>query len=143
MDGRRSCSGIVLAGTHWGWVHVAELTGNRIEGRREASLAGPAARWLSQIEPYPRWDVSTRADERRARSRSSPSAIGPSPPASERSRSRAEEWRASVHRPDEPAAAVAERAELLRRKAARGHRGTRGTQSRLAREAYEEALMVA
>src|SRR5579859_1970287 len=30
--------GILLAGTHWGWVHVAELTGNRIEGRRNDSL---------------------------------------------------------------------------------------------------------
>src|SRR5436305_5493333 len=30
--------GIVLVSTHWGWVHVAELTANTLEARRNASL---------------------------------------------------------------------------------------------------------
>src|SRR6059058_3007690 len=30
--------GLVLISTHWGWVHVAELTGNALEGRANASV---------------------------------------------------------------------------------------------------------
>jgi signal transduction histidine kinase len=109
--------GVVLATTHWGWVHVAELTGNTIELRRQTASEEGRRQWLAEIEPYPRWEVRTQADTDGSITietvRYRPVGTG------ERRFTFARELEASeVHSGDEPGATVAERAELLRRQAA-------------------------
>lgn len=132
--------GIVLTSTHWGWVHVAELTGNRIEGRRHAALDQRQEHWLSEIEPHPRWEVTTSADEDGSITiltvRHDPIPIG------DRTFTFvAEEVGREVHSADEPGAAVTERAELLRREAAANTERAR-EDFEAARNAYEETLML-
>ena len=51
--------GVLLAATHWGWVHVAEYAGLTIDERYERSAEGRRQDWLSSIQPYPRFSVST------------------------------------------------------------------------------------
>ena len=51
--------GILLAATHWGWVHVAEYVGLTIDERHERSAEERRRDWLSSIQPYPRFSVST------------------------------------------------------------------------------------
>jgi hypothetical protein len=51
--------GLVLAATHWGWVHVAEYAGLTIDARQTHALEGRRGRWLAMVEPYPRFSVST------------------------------------------------------------------------------------
>ena len=51
--------GIVLVATHWGWVHVAEYVGVTIDERQERTAEQRRREWLSSIEPYPRFSVST------------------------------------------------------------------------------------
>lgn len=51
--------GILLAATHWGWVHVAEYVGLTIDERHERSAEERQRDWLSSIQPYPRFSVST------------------------------------------------------------------------------------
>lgn len=132
--------GILLAATHWGWVHVAELTGNRIEGRRGESLEERRRLWLDQIEPYPRWEVSTDAGEDGSITiltvRHQPMARDQRTFTFER-----EEVAREVHAAEEPAADVAERAELLRRRAAADTARAR-EDFETARDAYQQALMV-
>lgn len=131
--------GIVLAVTHWGWVHVAELTGNTIEGRRQASMEGLRGQWLAEIEPYSRWEVRTRADDDGSITietlRHRPLQRG------ERTFSFVSEVEArEVHSPEEAAAAVTERAELMRREAAAQTRRARD-QFETARDAYDRVLI--
>lgn len=132
--------GVILVSTHWGWVHVAELTGNRIEARRGASLEERQARWLRGIEPYPRWEVSTSAGEDGSITivtiRHQPTANGEHNYTFVR-----DEVGREVHSAEEPAAKVAERAELLRRQAAAETEEAR-EQFEAARDAYDQALMV-
>jgi hypothetical protein len=133
--------GVVLAATHWGWVHVAELGGNRIEGRRQASVEVRRRQWLSQIEPYSRWEVVTRADDDGSITietlRHRPARRG------EETFTFVREVEAKeVHSPDEAAAAVTERAELLRREAAAETRQAR-EQFEAARNAYDRVLIAA
>jgi hypothetical protein len=52
--------GLLLAGTHWGWVHVAEYAGLGIDDRRERAAEHRRRDWLESIGPYPRFSVSTR-----------------------------------------------------------------------------------
>jgi hypothetical protein len=52
--------GVVLAGTHWGWVHVAEYIGLTIDERQRRVSAQRVQEWLATIQPYPRFSVSTR-----------------------------------------------------------------------------------
>src|SRR5579864_3123250 len=132
--------GIVLASTHWGWVHVAELTGNAIEGRRHASLEERQRQWLAEIEPFPRWEVSTSAGE--DGSITIVTVCHRPVPHGERTFTfeRGEVAR-EVHSADEPAAPVAERAELLRREAATETERARDA-FEAARDAYDEVLMV-
>jgi hypothetical protein len=132
--------GILLAGTHWGWVHFAELTGNRIEGRRNDSLQERRRQWLLEIEPYPRWEVSTSADE--DGSITIVTVCHRPIPRGERTFTFvSEEVAREVHPPDEPAAAVAEHAEVLRRQAA--NQTTRAREDfEAARDAYDDALML-
>lgn len=51
--------GIPLAGTHWGWVHVAEYIGLGIDQRRQRAHDELRAAWLQTVEPYPRFSVCT------------------------------------------------------------------------------------
>jgi hypothetical protein len=55
--------GLVLAATHWGWVHVAEYIGLTIDARQTRELEAHREQWLSTIEPYPRFSVSTSVGE--------------------------------------------------------------------------------
>jgi hypothetical protein len=109
--------GIVLVATHWGWVHVAEFTAMTLEGRQERAELERTGRWLAAIEPYTRYEVSTRVGEDgaitivRRRHRPMPSGEG-------RFTFVAEMEHSEVHSADEPGAVVAERAEALRRQAA-------------------------
>src|SRR5690349_11346631 len=51
--------GLVLAGTHWGWVHVAEYVGLMIDERQQRATDERRRDWLATIQPYPRFSVST------------------------------------------------------------------------------------
>ena len=51
--------GILLAATHWGWVHVAEYVGLTIDERHERSADERRQDWLASIQPYPRFSVRT------------------------------------------------------------------------------------
>ncbi|MBV9166941.1 MAG: hypothetical protein JO342_12400 [Solirubrobacterales bacterium] len=110
-------AGLVLVATHWGWVHVAEATAAALEGRRDRTMLDRQRRWLSEIEPYTHHEVSTRVGEDgdiaivRTRLRPLPSGEG-------RFHFVADVEHTEVHSADEPGAAVAERAEALRRQAA-------------------------
>ena len=45
--------------THWGWVHVAEYVGVSIDDHARTAADGRRRDWLTGIEPYPRFTVST------------------------------------------------------------------------------------
>jgi hypothetical protein len=130
--------GVLLLGTHWGWVHVAEATGEALEHRRNSDLLGRRQLWLEQIKPYTRYDVTTTVDDdgsiRIVRARYEPVAT-------ERGFifSRQVE-REEVHSADERGAAVTERAELLRREAAADMERERQLYE-VAADAYETALL--
>lgn len=51
--------GIVLAATHWGWVHVAEYVGLTIDERHQRAADERRRDWLAGIQPYPRFSVTT------------------------------------------------------------------------------------
>jgi hypothetical protein len=51
--------GVLLLATHWGWVHVAEYVGLTIDHRQEHAGEERAQAWLADIQPYPRFSVST------------------------------------------------------------------------------------
>lgn len=51
--------GILLAATHWGWVHVAEYIGLTIDDRERRATDAGRREWLARIDPYPRFSVST------------------------------------------------------------------------------------
>jgi hypothetical protein len=50
---------MLLVGTHWGWVHVAEYVGLTIDERQRRAAEAGAQNWLATIQPYPRFSVST------------------------------------------------------------------------------------
>jgi hypothetical protein len=51
--------GILLVGTHWGWVHVAEYVGLTIDDRQQRATDERRRDWLASIQPYPRFSVTT------------------------------------------------------------------------------------
>jgi hypothetical protein len=51
--------GLLLIGTHWGWVHVAEYIGLGIDQRQERANAATADTWLRTVSPYQRFAVVT------------------------------------------------------------------------------------
>ncbi len=51
--------GILLVGTHWGWVHVAEYLGLTIDERQRRAAEVGERDWLATVQPYPRFSVST------------------------------------------------------------------------------------
>src|SRR6202042_316322 len=44
--------GLVLAATHWGWVHVAEVSSLGIERRNNAEVVDRRQAWLEAIAPF-------------------------------------------------------------------------------------------
>ncbi|HTX10165.1 MAG TPA: hypothetical protein VMA77_20515 [Solirubrobacteraceae bacterium] len=109
--------GALLISTHWGWVHVAELTANSLEGRSHADVIERRQQWLASIEPYTRFEVSTEVQDDGSIAicslRHRPVQSG-----EERFTFVREIEQRELHPPDEPAASVTERAEALRRQAA-------------------------
>lgn len=59
FDAVLAALGILLVATHWGWVHVAEYVGLTIDERRDQTIEQDRRAWLSSIEPYPRFSVTT------------------------------------------------------------------------------------
>jgi hypothetical protein len=59
IDAVLAAIGILLVATHWGWVHVAEYVGLTIDERRRRATEDRATDWLTSIEPYPRFSVTT------------------------------------------------------------------------------------
>jgi hypothetical protein len=59
FDAVLAAIGILLAATHWGWVHVAEYIGVIIDERQRRSSEERGLQWLSTIQPFPRFSVST------------------------------------------------------------------------------------
>jgi hypothetical protein len=52
--------GILLVGTHWGWVHVAEYAGLTIDEHQRRVADEHVQEWLATIQPYPRFSILTR-----------------------------------------------------------------------------------
>ncbi len=130
--------GLVLVSTHWGWVHVAELTANSVEGRSNAVVLDTRRQWLAAIEPYTRFEVGTEVQHDGSITiysvRHRPVRAG-----EDRFTFVREVEHSEVHAADEPAAAVAERAETLRREAALATERERERYD-IADEAYRTAL---
>ncbi|MBV8219018.1 MAG: hypothetical protein JO325_11185 [Solirubrobacterales bacterium] len=131
--------GAVLVVTHWGWVHVAEITANSLEGRGNAVVEDRRHQWLATIEPYTHFEIYTRVEEDGAitiyRVAHRPVTSGARRFTFERDTEYEE-----VHSPDEPAAEVTERAELLRREAAQDTERER-ERYQIAADAYEAVLL--
>jgi hypothetical protein len=131
--------GALLVATHWGWVHVAELTANSLEGHSNAEVVERRQQWLAGIEPYTRLEVSTEVQEDGSiailsvRHR-------PVPAGEDRFTFVSELEHREVHSAEEPAAAVTERAEALRREAALATEQER-QRYEVAAEAYSTALV--
>jgi hypothetical protein len=131
--------GAVLISTHWGWVHVAELTANALEGRSNVEVVDRRRQWLASIEPYTHLEVSTEVQEDGSIAiysvRHRPVSAG-----EQRFTFVREVEHREVHPPDEPAASVTERAEVLRQEAALA---TQREHERyeIASEAYQAALL--
>lgn len=131
--------GVILVSTHWGWVHVAEISANSIEGHSNAEVLERRRQWLAAIEPYTRVEVRTEVQDDGSiaiysvRHRPVRTAEG-------RFTFVREIGRREVHSPDEPAATVTERAEALRREAALATERER-ERYEIADEAYRTALI--
>lgn len=131
--------GIALISTHWGWVHVAELYGQRLERRANRGVIDRRQRWLAAIEPYPRWEVTASTGE--DGSIAITTTLYRPVPSGEREFTFAkEEVAREVHSGDEQAAVVTERAELLRRQAAADTARER-ERYEVAHDAYDRARL--
>lgn len=108
---------LLLIGTHWGWVHVAEVTAQSLERRAGAPVITAQQAWLAEIPPYTRHEVVTRAlaDGSIAIDRVSfvPVRVTDTTFVFTRDSEQRE-----VHGPDASAAVVAARTEALRHEAA-------------------------
>jgi len=131
--------GAILVITHWGWVHVAEITANSIEGRSTAEVEDRRRQWLTTIQPYTRFEIYTRVEDDGSitiyRVAHRPVASGDRRFTFDRETEYEE-----VHPADAPAAAVTERAELLRRDAAQDTERER-ERYQIAADAYEAVLI--
>jgi hypothetical protein len=109
--------GLLLAGTHWGWVHVAEATAVGLDRRASVPAVDQRQRWLRAVAPFTRYEITTTADNDGSitieRLRYRPARAGEHTFVFER-----EVELHEIHGGDEPAAVISERAELLRRQAA-------------------------
>ena len=131
--------GALLISTHWGWVHVAEITANSLEGRGNQQVLEQRRQWLAGIEPYTHFEVGTEVQDDGSITiysvRHRPVSTGPQTFTFERAVEHTE-----VHGPDEPAAAVTDRAETLRREAALATERER-ERYEIAAGAYQAALL--
>jgi hypothetical protein len=131
--------GGLLIATHWGWVHVAEISANSLEGHSNAEVIERRRQWLAAIEPYERLEVSTEVSDDGSiaicTTRHRPVRVG-----EDRFTFAREVEHREIHSPDEPAAAVTERAETLRREAALVNEEER-RRYEIAAEAYSTALI--
>jgi hypothetical protein len=131
--------GAVLISTHWGWVHVAELTANSLEGRSNVDVVEHRHEWLASIEPYTHFEVSTEVQDDGSIAilsmRHRPVQAG-----DQRFTFVRELEHRELHPPDEPAAAVTDRAETLRREAALATEREHESYE-IAADAYRTALM--
>lgn len=141
--------GALLVATHWGWVHVAEVSANGLEQRAHRACSTRRERWLAAVEPYARYEVSTAVTSDGSieivRSAYRPVGCG-----NHRFRFERTVEQRERHRADEPAAAVTERAEQLRRQAAlatdrerRGYEELRATQRAAALAGTDEQQLLA
>jgi hypothetical protein len=109
--------GVVMVTTHWGWVHVAEFTANSIEAKRHGEIERARFDWLHGLEPYTRYEVSTTVEPDGSLTidtvRHRPVESTPGHFTFVR-----ETIDSERHPDEEPAAAIAERAEQRRREAA-------------------------
>jgi hypothetical protein len=139
FDGALVAIGLLLAGTHWGWVHVAELSAKQIAVREGREIVDRRQQWLEAIAPYTREEVVTRVEEDGSiailRFRYRPVATG-----DDRFTFVRELAGREVHAEEEPSAAVTERAEQLRREAALVTADARGRYLTAA-DALETALL--
>jgi hypothetical protein len=117
LDGGLVALGIVMLATHWGWVHVAEFSARALEARQHREIVTDRQRWLSSIAPHTYREVRTEVEADGSiaivRVAYHPVRVGEN-----RFAFRREVELREVHSEDEPAAAVTERAEQLRREAA-------------------------
>jgi hypothetical protein len=131
--------GGLLIATHWGWVHVAEITANSVESHGNVEVLARRRQWLGEIEPYTRFEVSTEVQDDGSivihSVRYRPVRTGEG-----RFTFVREIERREVHSPDETAAAVTEHAEALRREAALATEQERRRYD-IAADAYRTALM--
>lgn len=131
--------GITLIATHWGWVHVAELSANALENRRYQTELEARRLWLAEIEPYSRWEVQTHVNDDGSITIEK---LHHRPVHRDERKftfTREVETR-EVHSGEEPGAAVTERAELLRRQAAADTHRAR-ERYEVAKDAYERTLI--
>jgi hypothetical protein len=109
--------GLVLLATHWGWVHVAELTADRVQTRGQRPAVEARQAWLESVAPYSRYEVTTEV---------APDggiviltvAFCPVPASSGHFTFTREVVAREEHSDEAPAAFIAERAETLRQEAA-------------------------
>jgi hypothetical protein len=117
LDGALVAIGLLLAGTHWGWVHVAELSAKHISALEGREIVDRRQQWLESIAPYTREEVVTRVEDDGSiailRFRYRPVATG-----DDRFTFVRELAGREVHAEEEPSAQVTERAEQARREAA-------------------------
>ncbi len=131
--------GALLVATHWGWVHVAEITANSLESSCHRELLAGNGRWLDRVEPYARFSVRTEVGEdgsiliERI-------AHHPTPVGADRFSFAVEIETRELRSGEEPSAAVAERAELMRRQAAADTERER-TRYEAAADAYRLAAL--
>jgi hypothetical protein len=123
--------GILLVATHWGWVHIAAWTSDKLKDRQGHVLELDRQRWLQSIEPYARYEVTTHVNDDGS-IRIETICHRPLPAGSDRFTFERDPVARETHSSEEPAAAIAERAELLRREAA--------TRTAAARERYQSMV---
>ena len=131
--------GTILIATHWGWVHVAEISANSIESRGNAAVLDQRREWLAAIEPYSHFEVSTEVQDDGSIAIQSV-AHRPVRAGTDTFTFVREVAQREIHPADEPAAAVTERAEALRREAALATERER-RRFEVAADAYRNALM--
>jgi CheY-like chemotaxis protein len=118
---------------------VAELTANSVEGHANAEVLDRRRQWRLEIEPYTRYEVTTSVQKdgsitiATVRFRAVPTG-------EDGFTFTREVKQTEVHSPDEPAAAVTDRAEHLRREAAIETERQR-ERYRIAADAYEAVLI--
>lgn len=131
--------GLIMVATHWGWVHVAELTAQGLDARHNAPIQERNQRWLESIEPYTRWSVSSGALQDGSIEIAT-LAHRPVPVGERRFSFTREVIEREQHSGEEPAAVVAARAEELRRRAAQATAASRA-RFEAARAADEHARL--